>query len=98
MITSGAIAVSARGGAWVYASARWAHVLQQDNNAGARFIGLAGSDFTVKGAKGGCDIAVISAGAVIRLTPNATLTADLDAEAARDYSRIGGAAALRIEF
>ncbi len=82
----------------LFARAAWAAHGQRDAGFTARFAGLPGSDFAIRGARRDASTALIGAGVDIRLAPNITLGAHFDGEYGAKTSRSGGSARLKVSF
>ena len=73
----------------------WAHDGNTDRSASAAFQSLAGTSFTVNGAAGASDVALVSAGADYRLTSNVTIGAKFEGEFSGVSRSYGGRGAIR---
>jgi outer membrane autotransporter protein len=82
----------------VYAKAAWAHYLARDSAFTAGLVGLAGSTFTVHGAKPARDAALLSLGANMRLTPQMTIGANFNSELSQSTQGYSGSVKLNYAF
>jgi uncharacterized protein with beta-barrel porin domain len=79
----------------LFARLAWAHDWNGDTRATAFFQTLPGASFVVNGAAAPKDVALVSAGAAFRLSPNASVSAKFDGEFANAYSSYAGSATFR---
>lgn len=79
----------------VFGRAAWAHDWQDDPQATAAFQILPGENFIVNGAKPAADVALLTAGAEIRMAKGLSLMAKLDGEFGRGTQTYAGTARVR---
>ncbi len=82
----------------IYARAAWAHYFSDDAKVSASLTGLAGSAFTVTGARPTKNSALLGLGADVNLGGGLTFGASINSELAGRQSSIGGSAKLRMAF
>ncbi len=82
----------------LYASAAWAHYYARDTKFAGSLVGLAGSAFTIEGARPAREAAIIAVGADMKLGPNMHLGARFDTELGGKSSSYAGSAKLRMGF
>jgi outer membrane autotransporter protein len=81
-----------------YISAAWAHYAISDAKFSANLSGLAGSGFTVEGARPSRDAAVIAIGADMQIGSNVHLGGRFDTELAPSHRSFSGSIKLRAAF
>jgi outer membrane autotransporter protein len=79
----------------VFARAAWAHNWQNDVQAAATFLTLPAASFIVNGAKPACDLAVVTAGAELRLAQGISLMGKFDGEFGAGTSTYTGTVRVR---
>ena len=78
--------------------AAWAHYLTRDAAMAVGFASLPHAGFTVRGAQGDADAALLSAGLEILLRPGLSLGARVDSELSGSVTQVAGTARLRYAF
>ncbi len=76
----------------------WAHDWRSDATVTASFQSLAGSSFVVNGAAPPSNLALVTAGATVRMSERVTLTGKFDGEFASGYQSYAGTGTLRYAF
>lgn len=76
----------------------WGHYLVRDFTMGMGFAGLPNAGFTVRGARGDLNAALLALGAETAIAPRVTLGMRLDSELAGGVQQISGTARLRHVF
>jgi outer membrane autotransporter protein len=82
----------------IYVSAAWGHYFARDAKFSGSLIGLAGAGFTVEGVRPSRDVALIAAGADMKIGPNMHLGARFDTEQGSGNRSYAGSAKLRMAF
>lgn len=84
--------------ATVFVRAGWGHYTSREANVTAQIVGLPGSQFTVTGIRPDQNVALIAAGAEVRLTPAVSIGGSLDAELGAHSSALKGSANFKYAF
>jgi autotransporter-associated beta strand protein len=82
----------------IYISAAWGHYYARDAKFAGSLVGLTGSAFTVEGVRPSRDVALIAAGADMKVGPNMHLGARFDTEQGSANRSYAGSAKLRMAF
>jgi autotransporter-associated beta strand protein len=84
--------------ATAFVRAGWGHYTSREANVTAQIVGLPGSQFTVTGIRPDQNVALIAAGAEVRLTPAVSIGGSLDAELGAQSSALKGSANFKYAF
>jgi uncharacterized protein with beta-barrel porin domain len=76
----------------------WGNYLQRSNQFSASLVGLPGSNFLFAGALPDRNVALVSAGLDVKLSPRITLGGRFDGEFSRNAQGYSGSATLRVSF
>lgn len=82
----------------LFARAAWAYSFTQETNFSARLIGLAGSDFTIRGALTDDHAAILTAGGDYRITRRIAVGTTLDGTITGNANSFAGSVKLRVGF
>jgi uncharacterized protein with beta-barrel porin domain len=80
------------------ARAAWDHDWFSNPSIGATFVDIPGANFVVNGATPARDLALLSAGAEIKLAKGVSMMAKLDTELGSRSTIYGGTATLQYQF
>jgi uncharacterized protein with beta-barrel porin domain len=81
-----------------FARAAWAHYLTRDAAMAVGFASLPNAGFTVRGARGDANAALLAAGLELPIRPGLTLGARVDSELSGNVTQVAGTARLRYNF
>jgi outer membrane autotransporter protein len=76
----------------------WVHYLKEDADMDASFAALPSAQFSVKGARNDKDLARISVGFEIQVTPRVTLGSQVELSTSRNVSGLSGKAGVQYAF
>ncbi|MBN8533367.1 MAG: autotransporter domain-containing protein [Rhizobiales bacterium] len=82
----------------LFARAAWAHYFTRDSAFSGSLSGLAGSAYTVRGARPANDSALLGLGADVKIGPSMTFGGTLNSELSARQRTFGGSAKFRMAF
>jgi outer membrane autotransporter protein len=82
----------------LYARASWAHYFSRDARFSGSLVGLAGSAFTVEGARPPRDAALLAIGSDMKLGTSIFIGGQFDTEQSATSRTYSGSAKLRVAF